>query len=166
MQRLIARGLLLGALLTAWLFGVTGGCSKDCEQQKTIQSRNPVTGDVTEEPAITCNVILICERKMREPQRVPLRPFNVVDKGYDHLNKGACKKQIEETIPPDCNKAEITFERVCLDAGSSGPGGPGPSGGTIVTVGAASSGDHPIGDNEDRVGGSTADLDEGGQGEL
>ena len=161
---------MLGGFLMAYPVFVTGGCSRDCENPRTIRTEsNPVSGQYEEEPAVTCHMVLICEQKMQPDKRVAIPPYYVVDRGQDLQIRGRCRKALEGKILPECKEEELTFERECLD-GKGTYGGPvsGPSGGTIVTVGVgASSGDFPkIESGGGGEGGASTGQGQGEEGDI
>lgn len=128
---------------------------------------DPVTKINRQGPAIRCHAVLSCPRNGGRPDDVfalsDLEDPTFVDRGSRRWNEEGCKQAVRDKIAMKCD-VKIEPEIICLDVG--GPaGGPGPDvagavGGTIVTVGAAASGDFHL----NGIGGSPSTPSEGGGG--
>jgi hypothetical protein len=144
------RALAIGfVVLSPFLF--VPGCTDDtCKHPKIITVPDTKDmGQLVTGPGIQCHVVEVCGGHAGGPDSrralTPLEDPQIVD--YGSQNASRCKTvAIKRKLVDKFCSAEASPERICLDV-DGGPGGPrsdvtGPTGGTIVTVGAGS-GDYP-----------------------
>ncbi|MDI1434193.1 bacteriophage T4 gp5 trimerisation domain-containing protein [Polyangium sorediatum] len=143
-QRRHMRVRTIGLMLILCSVFVSACIDDDCKNPKRIEGFHKRSNSFRVGVAVQCNGVLICPRQLQGDVPLPLGRDDptIIDQEGDAWNRARCTEIIRANhLDPAC-KLQVSPSIICLDVdgGLSGPG-ESPTGGTIVTVGGAASGD-------------------------
>ncbi|MDC3988433.1 hypothetical protein [Polyangium jinanense] len=150
--------LVLGLQLLAAFVLATACTDDDCKNPKKIEGYHKRSNSFRDGVALQCNTVLICPRKgggYDERRPLGLEDPTIIDQQGDGWNRARCTEMALPLVTGTDCKVEVSPSVICLDVdGGSGIPGTNPTGGTIVTVGGAATGDFK--GYDDGVGGAGA----------
>jgi len=133
------------ALVIGWLLVGLAMLGPACTEDKC---RNPKRGEVggREGVLVQCNAVVICfSQSGGNDTRTPLRSLEdpqITDTGREDWNRNRCIEVVKgRGLSATCHGVDASPAVICLDVDAAGGPELAPTGGTIVTVGAAATGD-------------------------